>query len=112
VNLQSREAAAREAEQIIDVKVVDFMHWVRSLDAEPTIRALRETAAAVREAELARARQRLARGEDPQKVLEHLARALTNKFTHAPSVALKRADHDGNENLLEAARRLFNLSDD
>ncbi len=112
VNLQSREAAAREAEQIIDVKVVDFMHWVRSLNAEPTIRALRETAAAVREAELARARQRLARGEDPQKVLEHLARALTNKFTHAPSVALKRADHDGNENLLEAARRLFNLSDD
>jgi glutamyl-tRNA reductase len=111
-NLESREAAAREAEQIIDTKVVDFMHWVRSLDAEPTIRALRETAVAVREAELTRARQRLARGEDPHKVLEDLARVLTNKFTHAPSVALKRADHDGNENLLDAARRLFNLSDD
>ena len=111
-NLESREAAAREAEQIIDLKVVDFMRWVHSLDAEPTIRALRETAAAVREAELASARQRLARGEDPQQVLEHLARALTNKFTHAPSVALKRADHDGNEDLLAAARRLFNLSDD
>jgi glutamyl-tRNA reductase len=111
-NLESREAAAREAEQIIDTKVVDFMHWVRSLDTEPTIRALRESAVAVREAELARARQRLARGDDPQKVLEQLARALTNKFTHAPSVALKRADHDGNETLLDAARRLFNLSDD
>ncbi len=111
-NMESREAAAREAEQIIDTKVVDFMHWVRTLDAEPTIRALRETAAAVREAELTRARQRLARGEDPQKVMEQLARALTNKFTHAPSVALKRADHDGNESLLEAARRLFNLGDD
>jgi glutamyl-tRNA reductase len=112
VNRESREAAAREAEQIIDLKVVDFMRWVRSLDAEPTIRALRETAAAVREAELLSARQRLARGEDPQHVLEHLARALTNKFTHAPSVALKRADNDGNEDLLAAARRLFNLSDD
>jgi len=111
-NMESREAAAREAEQIIDTKVVDFMHWVRALDAEPTIRALRETAAATREAELARARQRLARGEDPHAVLEDLARVLTNKFTHAPSVALKRADHDGNESLLEAARRLFNLSDD
>ncbi|HYM47969.1 MAG TPA: glutamyl-tRNA reductase, partial [Burkholderiaceae bacterium] len=73
-NLESREAAAREAEQIIDTKVVDFMHWVRALDAEPTIRALRESAVAVREAELARARQRLARGEDPQKVMEQLAR--------------------------------------
>jgi glutamyl-tRNA reductase len=111
VNLESREAAAREAEQIIDLKVVDFMRWVHALDAEPTIRALRETAAAVREAELASARQRLARGEDPHQVLEHLARALTNKFTHAPSVALKRADHDGNESLLDAARRLFNLDE-
>lgn len=111
-NMESREAAAREAEQIIDTKVVNFMDWVRSLDAEPTIRALRETAAATREAELARAKQRLARGEDPQKVMEQLARALTNKFTHAPSVALKRADQDGNENLLDAARRLFNLNDD
>jgi glutamyl-tRNA reductase len=111
-NMESREAAAREAEQIIDGKVVSFMDWVRSLDAEPTIRALRETAAATREAELLRAKQRLARGDDPQEVIEHLARALTNKFTHAPSVALKRADKDGNDSLLDAARRLFNLNDD
>jgi len=111
-NMQSREAAAREAEKIIDTKVVDFMSWVRSLDAVPTIRLLRESAAAAREAELKRARARLARGEDPNKVIESLARALTNKFTHAPTDALKRADHDGNESLLAAARRLFNLTDD
>lgn len=111
-NMASREAAARDAEQIIDTKVVSFMDWVRSLDAEPTIRALREIAAASREAELLRAKQRLARGEDPQAVMEQLARALTNKFTHAPSVALKRADKEGNESLLDAARRLFNLNDD
>jgi glutamyl-tRNA reductase len=111
-NRESREAAAQDAERIIDTKVVDFMRWVRALDAEPTIRALRETAAGQREAELARARERLARGDDPRQVIEQLARALTNKFTHAPSVALKRADHDGNEDLLQAARRLFDLGDD
>src|SRR5581483_2853057 len=111
-NIQSRASAAREAEKIIDTKVVDFMQWVKTLDAVPTIRALRESAAAAREAELARARARLARGEDPHKVLEELARALTNKFTHAPTDALKRADIDGNESLLEAARRLFDLTDD
>jgi glutamyl-tRNA reductase len=111
-NLASRQEAARAAEKIIDTQVVDFMHWVQSLDAVPTIRALRETAEALREAELKRARRRLAAGEDPQKVLEQLARALTNKFTHAPTHALKIADHDGNTQLLEAARRLFNLNDD
>jgi len=111
-NLQSRESAACEAEKIIDAKVVDFMRWVRSLDAVPTIRALRDNAAAIRDAEIQRARRRLARGDDPNKVIEQLARALTNKFTHSPSDVLKSADHTGNAALLEAARRLFNLNED
>jgi len=111
-NMESRQEAAREAEKIIDTQVVDFMHWVKSLDAVPTIRALREAADAVREAELQQARGRLARGEDPNKVMEQLARALTNKFTHTPSDALRKADHDGNQALLDAARRLFNLGED
>jgi glutamyl-tRNA reductase len=111
-NMQSRIEAAREAEKIIDIQVVDFMHWVRSLDSVPAIRQLRETTAAACEAELKRAQRRLARGEDPQKVMALLARAIANKFTHAPSDALKKASHDGDAQLLEAARRLFDLGDD
>ena len=111
-NMQSRQAAAKEADKIIDIQVVDFMQWVKSLDSVPTIRALRENAAALRDTELKLAQQRLARGEDPQKVLAQLARALTNKFTHAPSSALQQADQDGNADLLNAARKLFNLGDD
>jgi len=111
-NIQSRLEAAKEAEQIIDIQVVDFMHWVRSLDSVPAIRALRESTAAVCEAELKRAQRRLARGDDPQKVMQQLAHALTNKFTHAPSDALKKAGHDGDAQLLNAARRLFDLGDD
>lgn len=111
-NLQSRAAAAVEAEKIIDTRVVDFMQWVRTLDAVPTIRALRESADAMRDSELRQAQRRLARGEDPTKVLEQLARTLTNKFTHAPSDALKRADNEGNEQLLAAARRLFGLDEE
>ncbi len=108
-NRQSREAAAREAEKIIDVQVLNFMHWIRGLDAVPTIRALREQADAVRERELKRAKAMLARGADPEKVLAQLARALTNKFTHAPTDALRHADLDGE--LLDAARRLFDLDE-
>ena len=111
-NMESRQEAAREAEKIIDTQVVDFMRWVKSLDAVPTIRALRESADALREAELERARQRHARGDEPAKVIEQLARALTNKFTHAPTDVLRKADHDGNSALLEAARRLFDLKEE
>jgi glutamyl-tRNA reductase len=92
--------------------VTDFMRWIRSLDAVPTIRALRERADAVRDDELARARERIARGEDPRAVMERLARDLTNKLTHAPSAALKQADADGNAEFARVARRLFDLGDD
>ena len=111
-NLQSRLQAARDAEKIIDTQVAEFMQWVKSLAAIPSIRALREGADAVREAELARARRRLARGEDPQTVIEQLARSLTNKFTHAPTTALKRSRADENVILPEAVRKLFDLTDD
>lgn len=111
-NLQSRLQAARDAEKIIDTQVAEFMQWIKSLAAIPSIRALREGADAVREAELARARRRLARGEDPQTVIEQLARSLTNKFTHAPTTALKRSRADENVILPEAVRKLFDLTDD
>jgi len=111
-NLKSRQEAANEAEKIIDDKVVEFMRWAHSLDAVPTIRSLRESATAIREAEMSRALRQLARGESPAEVLEQLARALTNKLTHDPTAALRQADHEGDAQLLEAARRLFNLSDD
>jgi len=111
-NMQTRLEAAKEAEKIIDIQVVDFMRWVRSLDSVPAIRQLRENAAAVCEAELKRAQRRLQRGENPQKVMALLARAIANKFTHAPSDALKQASHDGDAQLLDAARKLFDLGDD
>jgi len=111
-NMQTRIEAAKEAEKIIDIQVVDFMRWVRSLDSVPTIRQLRESATAVVQAELQRAQKRLARGDDPDKVMAMLARAIANKFTHAPSDALKQASHDGDVYLLEAARKLFKLGDD
>ena len=35
-NIDSRRAAAIEAEKIIDLQVVRFMRWIRSLDSVPT----------------------------------------------------------------------------
>lgn len=43
---------------------------------------------ASRRGELERALHRLARGEDPQQVLETFSRRLTNKLMHEPTVKL------------------------
>jgi glutamyl-tRNA reductase len=111
-NMESRIEAAREAEAIINTQVLSFMDWLRSLEAVPTIRSLREHAAAVRESEVRRARRLLATGMDPDEVIARLARSLTNKITHAPTSALNKAALSGNDDLIEAARRLFDLGED
>ena len=85
------------------------MNWITSLDAVPTIRALRENADALRQQEVIKARAMLANGADPEAVIDSLARALTNKYTHTPTAALKQAGHDADKAVLEAAKRLFGL---
>jgi glutamyl-tRNA reductase len=110
-NLQSRLQAAREAEIIIDTQVTRFMRWLKSLEAVPKIRALRETAYALREQELERARRRLARGEDPQVVMARLAHALTNKLMHAPTTALRQVEHE-DDTALENLGRLLDLPEE
>jgi glutamyl-tRNA reductase len=111
-NLKSREQAAREAEHLIEGQAAAFMRWVRSLEAVPTIRALREAVAAMERAERERALALIAAGREPREVIEALARRLAAKFTHRPMRALRLADSEGNRALLEAARRLFQLSDE
>ena len=111
-NMEARRDAAREAEHIIDVEVGRFMHWVRSLDAEPVIRTLREQANDVSQQELQKAIKLLNKGEEPEKVIAQLARSLTNKLTHAPSHTLRTHQFDEHLSMLDAARTLFNLDDE
>ncbi|NNG12449.1 MAG: glutamyl-tRNA reductase [Halobacteria archaeon] len=108
-NLKSRQDAAEQAEEIIDVQVEHFMSWVRSLDAVPAVRAYREHAEAVGTQELEKASRQLASGKDPQEVMESLTRNLINKLAHEPSVNLRQAIVDGQTGLLDAVRSLFRL---
>ncbi len=107
--LESRQAAVVEAEGIIDARVLDFMHWMDAREAVPTIRALRDAAERNRRHELEHAQKLLARGEDPQKVLEALSHGLTNKLLHAPTHALNQAEGDERSQLTHLIARLYHL---
>ena len=108
-NLRSRREAAKQAEEIIDVQTSQFMNWLRSLGAIATICTYRDNADALRQEVLNVALRRLERGNDPADVLQWLAHSLTNKLIHTPSTRLREAGMDGQEELLEAARELFQL---
>lgn len=108
-NLKSRQDAAKQAEEIIDTQVTHFMGWLRSLDAVGTIRDFRNHAEGLRDDVVARAIQQLAKGENPEHVLQEAARLLTNRLIHAPTVHIHNAGYEGQRALLDAIRELYAL---
>lgn len=111
-NQRSRESAAREAEEIIEVGVHEFMRQMRSLAAVDTVTNLRGQAEAIRDAELQRALQQLNKGKDAAGVLEQLARSITNKMLHHPTIQLRKASAEGRTDMLGLVSELYQLSDD
>jgi glutamyl-tRNA reductase len=110
--LQTRQNAVAQAEVIIENHVTDFMQWLGSRKAVPAIRAMRDAAERSRRHEVERAQRRLARGEDPQRVLEELSRALTNKLLHAPTHALSHASMEERDALAATLGRLYHGSNE
>lgn len=111
-NKRSRAEAATQADRIIDSRIDEYLEWVDSRQSTDTIRAIRRHAATQREQVMARARRRLARGEDPDAVLEFATRRLSNKLMHQPSAVLRKAVGSRQQRLLGPARELFGLDDD
>ncbi len=108
-NLQSRREAAQQAEEIIDTQVEHFMAWIRTQDAVPIITAIRTRAELESEHLLNKAKKQLAQGMPAEQVVSELARTLTKKLLHEPSRQLRQSGLDIDNNLIEAARSLFNL---
>ena len=111
-NLRSRQEAAKQAEEIIDLEVTHFLSWLKAQDANVTIQQLRQAADEVRDEALQVALRRLRAGRmNPEQSLAFLAELLTNKLTHQPSAQIREALIHDREDLLAAARELFQLKD-
>ena len=106
-NLESRQQAAEQAAEIIDIQVEHFLNWQRSLEAVDIIRDMREYAEAISHEVLAKAQKQLAQGKPAEEVLNFLAHTLTNKFLHIPSTQLRQAGQDSHHELIEMARSLL-----
>ena len=103
----ARRAAVVQAEAIIEARVRHFMHWLSNREIVPAIIDYQQSADALRLAELDRARRQLARGEDPEAVLELLAHSLTHKYMHGPLAALNRSEGAERDQLLALLPRLL-----
>lgn len=108
--LARREQAAEIANSIIEQRVTSF-----GLPGEKvysgTIRAYRDKVEQIREQELEKGLKQLAAGQAPEQVLEQMARALTKKLMHQPSVEIKAAGMTGQYEFLNMAKRLFGIAE-
>ena len=109
-NMRSRQEAAEQAMEIIDLHTDEFMGWLRSLDAAGMIQDYRREAERMRNEVLQRAIKQLHSGKSPEEALTFLAHSLTNKLLHTPSTQIRRAGFEGEKNLLEAANTLFQIN--
>lgn len=110
-NMELRQLAAAQAEEIVSLHAQHFMDWLQSLDGNATIVAYRRQAEATRDELLIKAQRQLAAGEDPGNVLRTLANTLVNKLVHHPTTKIREATVEGRADLLLAARELLNIRD-
>lgn len=106
----NRQEAAVDAELIVATRVEHFMQWVKKRNSVPTIKALRDQAEVMRQAELEKALKLIQKGESPERVLEALSNALTNKFLHAPSHALNQAHGEEHAKLEDIIKQLYQIN--
>lgn len=111
-NMRSRQDAARAAERLIELGTDEFMQRMRARAAVDVLKRYRQQAELQRDQELGKALARLERGGDPAQVMAEMARALTNKLLHEPSVQLKRMSAEGRTESLSLAMELFGLDNE
>ena len=82
---RGRKAARAAANGIIDSRIDRFWDWLVKRPTASEVRVFRAAAARAQASEVAAARARLARGEDPIAVVERLAGRLSNRLLHGPT---------------------------
>jgi len=111
--LRERRNEARQAEAMVERETAAYLDWVRALEVDPTIVALRGHLHALGAAELDRFRSRF--GDltpEQRRAVEDYGASLMNKVLHHPIQALKRSvARPGASQLVAFLREAFGLEE-
>ena len=112
-NLARRQELTSRAEAMVSEAAEQFVVWLRSRGAIPTVVALRRQFEAVRQAELERLEPKLSRlAPDARARVEEITRVLVQKLLLTPTERLKSAgDAATAAQYAEAVTRLFDLDE-
>jgi len=107
-NLRGRELAAEAAQEIINLEVTAFDQWLKTHQSSDHIRQLRDGADLIKQQAVEKALLQLKQDVDPQKALERLANDLTNKLLHKPTLEMRKALQNEDEERIRLLKSLLN----
>ncbi|KXA90776.1 hypothetical protein AKJ57_03730 [candidate division MSBL1 archaeon SCGC-AAA259A05] len=115
-NLEKRKEEANKAESIIEKELESLLKEYEEMEGDKLVSEIHRKAEKIREREMSRAVSRLKRCSDSVngeevEVLEDLTRGLVRKTLHDPMSRIREASRKRDKKLLEAAERLFDLSE-
>jgi glutamyl-tRNA reductase len=110
-NRRVRQTEARRAEAIVEREIQQFAEWLGSLEALPTLAALRARASEIAAEVLAENEDRweTASARDRRRV-EAISRAIVNRLLHEPTARIKELRDDRVHARMALIRELFGLS--
>jgi glutamyl-tRNA reductase len=113
-NLAARRKEAVVGEEMVLEEVELFLAWLRTQNAAPVIRQLRQHFTEVVKFETDRTAKRLqTNGQSDDKAMKAMADAIVKKLLHGPMIQLKRSagETGGGTELRQAVRLLFELDE-
>ena len=110
-NASGREAEAKRAARLLDAELARFERWLGSLEALPTVAALRKRADEIVERVLAENEPRWESLSDADRErLRAMARSIASRLLHEPTLKVKRSAEDETAYAyVHALRELFGL---
>lgn len=109
-SLKSREGAAQEAEEYIIEGCESFLNYQRVSGVGDALKRFRSQAETLQQRELLKALNALKGGANPDVVLAQLARSLTNKLIHEPTVQVRKAAEEGSHHKADWLLDLFGIN--
>lgn len=109
-NMEARQKAAIDAEQIVLSRSQEFMAWLASLQSVDHICEYRAHSEHTRDLCVQQALGKLQQGEDVESVIRELAYKLTNKLIHQPTVSLNEMARKGQQDKLETLCHSLGIS--
>jgi glutamyl-tRNA reductase len=114
-NLKSRESAAIEAKNIVEIHKEKYLSWLQSLSSVNLLKDFRSQFDEIKSEEVARALSKLEMSNEKEqrlveKIITELSNRLTQKFMHQPSKSIRHAGEENNQETLATIANIFGLN--